>query len=422
MPYMKILFVPTTVTHIGRFEDLMSAFQQRGDTVELFCMDSAMGENDRILDRIEAAGYPFRCLPEGVCNPNPHWSLVWLSRKRLVRALLSVWRDCDIDCLVIGSSFGFARQAIITSAVESGIPIVHILDGLVVPVKPRRIRILKRRKLSGVLPALFHWLGSGAKCHADLILLMNLTGREQLIRSGVPAERIKVVGSPAHDRLAASDIPPMSIEQRRLFIDRLGLPQGRPVVLFAAQETSEFDHRLVISHMMPAVRRSGVALLVKFHPRDPIVLREWREWAESEGFGPDQFSLCRDELSSIEALQLCEVCVTFFSTVSVEAMIVGKPVIYIQYLEGYSMPFASIYGAGIDAVSPEDLQAAIERLVGDDALRRKLAAKGYAAAREELAGLDGASLNRIIAEITLLAACRKGPVPEDGGLDASIFP
>ena len=118
---------------------------------------------------------------------------------------------------------------------------------------------------------------------------------------------------------------------------------------------------------------------------------------------------CR-EIAQIEALRLSDVCVTYFSTVSVEAMIIGKPVIYIQYVKEhiYTLQYASRYGAGIDAESPEDLQAAIESLIRDEMLVQEITSRGHIAVKEELAGLDGGSLRRIIDEITLLVDRRKG--------------
>jgi hypothetical protein len=408
---MNVWFVPTSVSHVGRFTPLMEALEKRGDAAGFFCVDAALAPADRSLDRVRSSGRPFHELPAGACNPDPHWSLVRMNRRRLARALSRAWRDMSIDCLVTGSEYGYVRRTIIRTAVEAGIPIVYLMDGLVVPPNPRaRFRVLRRRKLSiQLLFGLLARLGMGDRegnSGADLILLMNRTGRDQLLRNGVPEESVKVVGSPVHERMAASDNRVLRPGERRELAVRLGLPEGRPIVLYAAQF---LDHKRLIAQMMPAVRRSNAVLLVKFHPRMTDDLSAWRGWASAEGFRPHEILFYRDEVNSFDALRLCDVCVTVFSTVAVEAMILEKPVVYVQYLEvAYALPYASTYGAGIDAESPEELQSGIERILGDDALRREIVARGQAGARDDLAGLDGRSLERTLDEIAALVARRKG--------------
>lgn len=402
---MNIWFIPTAVTHVDRFRDVMEGFRERGDSVRLFCVDSALQDTNRCIDRIRSSGYPFRRLPQEVCNPAPHWALESLNNARLARSLRGAWRELDMDCLVIGGDFGFVRQTIIRTAVDLSIPIVHIMDGLVVPPNPRP-RAPKPRKPTFKYLLPWRWQRFDRKLGdsgADLVLVMNLTGRDDLIRNGVPAERVKLVGSPAHDRFVASVSQTLPPDNREL-IQRLGLPQGKPVVLYAAQE---LDHKPLIRQMMPGVKRCRAVLLVKFHPREPNDLRTWREWAMSQGFGPGDIVFSRDELSSFDALRLSDLCVTVFSTVAVEALIIGKPVVYIQYMDcDFSLSYGSSYGAGIDAGSPEELQDAIERLLRDKVLRQQIIANGYVAAKEEMAGLVGGSLRRTIEEITALVARR----------------
>jgi len=164
--------------------------------------------------------------------------------------------------------------------------------------------------------------------------------------------------------------------------------------------------------MIPAIAKSGSVLLVKFHPREPVDLKEWREWAERSGYRTDRVVFSRNELTSFDALYLCEVCVTCFSTVSVEAMIVGKPVVYIQYMEeaSFAMEYASRNGAGIDANSPEELQAAILTLLRDKVVRQQIIERGYVTVKDELAGLDGGSVRRTLDEIGTLVSRRASRV------------
>lgn len=385
----------------------MEAFRQRGDQVGLYCVDSVLCDSDKVLNQIKESGYPYFNLSEVNYNHESHWMVEWLSRKNLARSLAHDWTNKKIDCLIIGSAFGPARQTIIHTAIMVGIPIVQIIDGLIVPTAIQPIQFLKRRRLNMALLRMVYrniriWLTSKT-CYPDLYLIMNHSGRKQLIQSGIPEHKIKIVGSPVLETLARTYLRLPAIAKPLLLINRLELPTERSIVFFAAQETLEYDHKLIISDLLPAIKESHSILLVKFHPRDPVDLEEWRNWAKRKGFGSDEIRFYRNELTSIEALLLSDVCVTYFSTVAIEAMIIGKPMVYIQYIDvtNYTMPYASQYEAGIDAHSKEELKTAIIKLLMNEELRQRVIENGYIAVTEELNGLDG-SINLTLKEISHL--------------------
>ena len=89
-------------------------------------------------------------------------------------------------------------------------------------------------------------------------------------------------------------------------------------------------------------------------------------------------------------------------------MILRKPVVFIQYANAvYYLPYASEYGAALDAKSPEELRSAIVSVLTNQAERTRLAENSRKALDIELLGPDGRSAERTIVLIEELILRRK---------------
>ncbi len=410
MPW-QIWFMPNSPLHVGRFRPLMDALRDRGDDVRLLCADSAFAPAQAAEAQVRTSGYPYEMLPAGVCDPAPHWTRESRERRRLNAAVRKVLEGRGIDAMIFGSDFGPMQREIMRAARQAGLATVYMTDGLVVPANPRyRVKLLRRRKIGiGLFRAALARLGYGAlegNSGVDLTLVMNTLGRDIFLRNGAPPGSVHVVGSPAYDRLAETAREPWPLEEDRAVRRRLGIREDCPIVLFAAQA---FDHRPMILDLVPAVRAHGALLLVKFHPRIPEDLDAWRRWADEHGMTTEDVAFFKNELSSIEALRLCSACATVYSTVCIEAMILQKPVVFIQYLKtALALPYAAKYGAGIDVEAPEELRDAIGKVLHDADVRHRLLKNGQEALRDELLGPDGRSMERTLAAIDGVLVRRRG--------------
>jgi hypothetical protein len=111
----------------------------------------------------------------------------------------------------------------------------------------------------------------------------------------------------------------------------------------------------------------------------------------------------------VEAVRLCTVCVTIYSTVAMEALVFRKPLILIQYVNvPYLLPYGQHYGAALEVESPKALEQAIVSLLTDEDAKQRLARGLDVAIEKELLGLNGQSAERMVSELIGLIEKRRG--------------
>jgi hypothetical protein len=273
-------------------------------------------------------------------------------------------------------------------------------DGLVLPPNPD-YRVSLWWRLRGALSRFFKRTlrvgGPRGTGGADLILTMTESGQQAFVEMGIAAERIRVVGSCEYDALVRRIGGPLTAQEEQELRARLGLAANRPVILFSHQPVVDLpEMRHLVWKMAGAARQCGATLLVKFHPRSTDVPAEWRQWTQDAGLSDQDIVWTRTGCTAIEAVRLCAVCITFFSTTAVEAFVWRKPVVLIQCVNtGYVLEYGSQYGAALEAKKPEDLEPAIVSAATDPAVRERLNRGAEEALQKELFGLDGRSAQRM---------------------------
>jgi hypothetical protein len=163
-----------------------------------------------------------------------------------------------------------------------------------------------------------------------------------------PADRIVVTGSPRFDHLA---LPTADRESARR---ELGLPADRRVILFATQRYAWF--KSAVRALFDALAsRDDCMVVVKAHPHDRS-LDDYRRLAAAAGaervaFFADRF----DEL-----LTACDVLVSGSSTAMLEAILLGRRTICVNFSsEADRYPYAE-EGGSLGASSADELRAAVD--------------------------------------------------------------
>jgi hypothetical protein len=399
---LNIWFVPSNSSHVGKFRVLMDALKERGDDVRLLDVDAAHPGALAARPQIQATGYPAESLPAGGYDPNAHWTHQMMQRGQVERAFATVLERIRADAILFGFDSFVSGRAFVRVARARGIPTLLIPDGLVVPPNPRFRQATWEGARDGFVEITQRWFRAGGPrglSGVDGILVINAMGREVMIGQGVPADAIHVVGSPEYDDLAARLRTADAIADPEEVRRRLGLAGHGPVILFAHQ-TLDGSERSLVRTMVAAARRCGAVVLTKFHPRGGEKPEEWRSWAAQEGMGPGEAVFAASECTSIEALSVASACVTAYSTVSLEAFVCARPLVLIHYANvPYALPYGTRYGAALDAHSPRELEDALVAAVTDETVRRRLEAGRIKAIEGELGGLDGKSIERMMAAI-----------------------
>lgn len=411
---LRIWFVPSNGSHLGKFRPLMDALRDRGDDVGLLDVDAAHPAILAARPQIEASGYKHVSLPTSAYDPDAHWLRQAAQRAHLERAFSGLLDGIQADALIFGYDSFVSGRTFIRVARARRIATVLIPDGLVVAANEsyRRPALVRAKHLIGdTLQQRLQAGGRRGLSGVDRILVINAMGRNVLVGHGVPADVVAVVGSPEYDALAARRAAGREPRSASRLRRRLGLPEERPVVFFAHQTLDGTDRSLVRA-MLRGTRRCGAVLLTKLHPRGEEKPETWRSWAGSEGIPPSEAAFVGGECSTIEALEMSAACITAYSTVSLEAFICGCPLVLIQYVNvPYALPYGRLYGAALDARGPEELERHIVAVVQDAEVRSRLEEGRRKALLGELGGLDGKSVERSIAAIERTIADRKAAHP-----------
>jgi len=416
---LRIWFVPTNSSHVLKNRRLLHVLQARGHQVRLLSLDEILRPEHASGRVMREAGLPV----DAIAGEGLRVRRGMLGQSLQRRPLRRLWNRFLVahkpDALVFGADTGVVSRTFIRAAVAHGVPTAVIPDGLVLPENPTFREPIWTRLRHGAALRLSRWLcglGPRGSAGADIVLVMNATGKKVFVDQGVPPDRVVVVGSPEYDELHAQVSGQADPDAERRLRERLGLPPEGPVVLYAHQPLplAPGVQEALLLHMIEGCRQAGAALLVKFHPRRHQDLQRWRDWARARGLPDRQMIFARDECTSVEAVRLCSACATAFSTVALEALVCGRPVVALACLNAaYRLPYAEQYGAALAAASLAQVAPAIVAAVSDPATRQRLVAAARRAAVVELAGLDGRSAERTSEAIEALVAARRGDSAAD---------
>ncbi len=271
------------------------------------------------------------------------------------RSAEELFRRVRPAVLVVAASFGPEMRSLMLAARAQGVPVAYL---------PHARHVDDPR---------WGWTD------ADLVLADGPAFAEQVIRRGQPEETVRVVGMPKHDRfvrlLAESDAAAAK--------GVLGLDADRDYVCLAATPELERD-----AAFCPAVRER---LLAAAGGEVPLLV----------------------DCDPLLAFRASAVMVSGRSATGLEAMIAGTPVIYLGPREEDTYGYEES-GAALAVRRPEELPAALARVLDEQGLRTQLIARGAEYAKRNFGELDGRATQRAVALIRELvdrfADRGKGPV------------
>lgn len=318
-------------------------------------------------------------------NSFPLWSIlypqveVYLSKRISSIIGLTQWTEFLVkwvrpDCCVSRDDVTPFRNPMCQVLKREGVPIVVLQDGI------------RSNDLTGnyVMPKV-----------GDVHAAWGEYYRQWHIDRGKPPESQIVTGFPRHDRLVR--LPPVD---REAIAERFGLDPERKMVLIATEwfqaassrYTTEIEEDYV-RHVLRALKphQGDIQVVAKLHPYfqekcGRIVI----EIAEQEGV---RIIIARDSLWDL--IQMSSFVIVFVSSVAVEALTIGKPVISVNLSDRKDISGLALDGLAIGAYDEDGLDRAIrECLISPDSC---VAPDGK---RQELllpftGPLDGCSAKRV---------------------------
>lgn len=259
--------------------------------------------------------------------------------------------------LVIATSAPRTERAAIMAARETGTPAMCLVD------------LFASKEIA--------WLGEPG--FADRICVNSEYVRDRVVSAGRDPASVSVTGNPAFDRLA----DPSLQRRAQALREQRGWREGC-VVLFASQPEpplhpvtgaradTELPHRVERELVALATRRPDVKIIVRRHPSQPPV-------DEPASLLPAEVSTSNDDLAVL--LQAVDCVLTFSSTVGLEGLLVGRPLVALQLSVTSGMvPYPELPGT-IPVADLDEIEHAIDRAVAmNPASTPGLPAAGGAAA------------------------------------------
>jgi hypothetical protein len=398
-----VLLWPREVTHSAVFRPLLGALAVEGMSARLLACQPKTFMGVRRLDpfavfapaawprairaarrdglaraRQLAARGPWQLPPLGTARPE---NLEPIVRELVVRSLAEVaavgaTARCAIDTmrpkvLVVGNDLTLEGRVACRVARARGVPTAVFMHGVI----------------------------AGEPLHAlhcaDRVLVYGPIHREQLLRQGVPAERIVVCGN-----LVLDDCPRQSGHVHPLVQKSLGIGPDERFVLVATSgpghSVSRRHHELVIeaigrlSAAMPTV-----PIVVKLHRKDrPRFYRQFMQRPGGARLFLVPYGTAGFPPTFFDWLQGCGAMLTGASMAAQEAMLLDVPVITmdlcgeirdIDFIDG---------GATVHVRNADDLERAVrETLAGEGASREKQA-KAQSHLQRAFHAVDGGSGRR----------------------------
>lgn len=225
---------------------------------------------------------------------------------------------------------------------------------------------------------------------ADRVAAWGPLDAEWFRRELPPRTRIMATGSPRYDGVHP--------DAAGMTEDPLPeVPASVPVVLFASQpfvqgraDASPWDRTALIDIVVETMRRGrGYRIVRKRHPAE-----------EPDGLLPAEDEALAQRVHRRDTLALirrCSVVLAVSSTVALEAMYLGRPVVFL----GPPIPESPFRppedAAGLRAQSAEDLGRILGSLVSDTEYRGKVLAGQAAYLGRNYAPLDGHAAERVVA-------------------------
>lgn len=258
---------------------------------------------------------------------------------------------------------------------------------------PSKIAVLVGR-IAHVPSLLLHYVGMIGRYYAcpsflvDKIVVTGKFARDMLIRCGIDETKLVVTGRPTYDSLVRRK----KYFEKEKICNKLGLDPKKKIVVFTTQPLlHRVDNSQVYAICKAMKEFSGLQFVIKVHPAE-LSLSNYERITKDIGVN----ALITRDADIYEVLYVCDVMITGFSATALDAMMLDKPVVTVNFtgLED-PLPFAES-GAAIGVYEEKDIIAAIKMGLYDEDTREELRVAREKFVYEHSYKRDGKSTERVV--------------------------
>jgi UDP-N-acetylglucosamine 2-epimerase len=250
--------------------------------------------------------------------------------------------------VLVWSENGFNEQIVIGLAKKLKIPVILLQHGLYYDSP----EALEFNQFGGVLPV-----------ESDIIACWGNSFKESLVKWGFASEKIKTIGHPPFDDIF--EIKNLAKEKKFVLLATSSPTMNIVSDLSIQTRMHYYDSILKICKTLTKLNKT---LVIKLHPADEIDVTDIAKTV-------DQKIRVVKKGNIIDFLKLCEyVIVTDISTVMIEALILGKPVISISTKNRNYLGNAKIFTSNaVIQTNLDDFEVTLNNFLHSADMQKKLA-------------------------------------------------
>lgn len=232
------------------------------------------------------------------------------------------------------------------------------------------------------------------QCHiisADKLAIFGNYMKEILLKKGLPEDRLVITGDPRYDFI--TQIPDKF--KRDEVYQQLNIDIQKRIIVFAAQfhGFKDEENAKLLRGLYHAIKQlPEIQLVVKLHPFDEHEIAD----KIAQEMSVNNMIIIKD-IDLYKLLNACEILMTVHSTVALEAMLLGKPVIIVNLTNKPDMvPYAK-EGAALRVETQEDILPQIKAVLKDsNKVRTQMALNQKKFISRYAYNIDGNASKRIV--------------------------
>jgi len=268
--------------------------------------------------------------------------------------------------------------------------ILIILSEGILPTRVA-VAVAKLSKIPTLLLLQLGMLGKNYECPNLLAEKISVPGdfiKDLVINCGVDEKRVVVTGRPTYDALIRAE----EKFNKNEICKKLGVDPAKKILVYCTENLPLSDTEKIVSVICRAVKSfPDVQFIMKIHPSE-LSVSVYEKVSKEVGVR----ALITREANIYEVLYVCDLMMTGFSTTALDAMILDRPVITMNFTGlGDPIPFAES-GASIGVYKEKDLESAIKDGLYDDSMRERLRHERERFVYEQTYLKDGKATERIV--------------------------
>ena len=233
--------------------------------------------------------------------------------------------------------------------------------------------------------------------------------KEWMTKLGEDENKLIITGSPRYDSYITK-----KPKEKEKILKKFNIPKSKKIILYAphqfnikltvesTQLTLE-ENKKTLDKLFNAAKEFGLFLIIKLHPSNQISIKEIYKLVPEIGYG-DYCIIKHGQEDLFNLIGACDIFTTFTSTTALEAMLLKKPIVTMNFFNKIDAMHYSTYGCAIQATDDETLKKAIKCILDEKEVRDKLEIMSDKFMNNYCYKLDGLSSKRVAG---LIASMKK---------------